>query len=683
MGVALCLAGAAWMLSAGFAAAQILRDEDPLAKQLNGWFAEGSAAGLGSITYENRDGGHSMLATADFPQIKVYGPTAEEKEKKRELGLAGAVRPMVLFGNCSMAAPADKGGSLPRFYLNNNEGTTFLTGQYLANNLFFYPCHQDHSPGWNGVRGWGDLFPANTPCTVISQGSSFTDQPLLRAFLTATAAFSPEVQGKLISTRMLMPTLQALFRHTNKPVKSDADYFTGAAHPVVFQGDQIDTGKFMQLAHGLKVSDIPPVPLLLAVREAPACVPGRDFFELPDITNETLANTPFTISRVFRSAAPVHEMVVSARRTVELEKKPLQMKWVLLQGDPGRVKIEPADDGMEAKITVAWHPEMRLPSGMATHRVDIGVFASNGGMWSAPSFITFYMLPNEARFYRNDGRLEEICYEGGNPDLGLPPSDDLRWLSLGRSLASSSKLPGNQLLLQVLPKDALKALVTMANELEPRQATWRNLDADPSSKKEANAALEALRQSEKQRLEAPVAGGNDSLRTVVEKALNAVANSPDLFVSLQEPLAGMAREAGKMDDFANARKRALDYRVLVQTGPGQFALSKKFKDLSMGDRAQLRSLHLVVLATALFPNFLERSNDPLWVDPRLTLIKSWRDVYLYDKDGTGLGWTRITNGREYQFDSIGRLLPEGRKGAAVETVYLRDGNRGRLVFGTK
>jgi hypothetical protein len=590
---------------------------------------------------------------------------------------------MVLFGNCSMAAPADKGGSLPRFYLNDNNGTTFLTGQYLDNNLFVYPCHQDHSPGWNGVHGWGDLFPANTASTVISQGSSFTDQPFLRAFLIATSALSPEVQGTLIRTRMLMPTLQALFRHSNRQVKTEADYFTGAAHPVVFDGQQLDTEKFAQLAHDLKLPDVPPAPLLLAVREAPACVPGRDFFELPEITNETLANSPCTISRVFRSSALKHEMVVSARRTVELEKKPLQIRWVLLQGDPNRVKIEPAQDGAEAKITVAWHPAMRLPSGLVTHRVDIGVFASSGGLWSAPSFISFYMLPNEARFYRDDGRLEEICYEAGNPDLGLPSSEDFRWLSLGRSLASAPKLPGNQLLLQVLPKEAVRALIAMAKDLEPRQATWRTLDADPNSKKDADAVLGSLREQTRKRLESPLAEGRDSLRTLVERALNTVANTPDLFLSLQEPLMGMAREAGKLEDLTKARQRAVDSRALVQTVPGQFGLLGKVKELSAGDRAQLRTLHLTVLATALLPNFLERSNDPLWVDPRLTLIKSWRDVYVYDKQGNTMGWTRIANGREYQFDSIGRLLPEGRKGAPVETVYLREGNRGRLVFGTK
>jgi len=114
-----------------------------------------------------------------------------------------------------------------------------------------------------------------------------------------------------------------------------------------------------------------------------------------------------------------------------------------------------------------------------------------------------------------------------------------------------------------------------------------------------------------------------------------------------------------------------------------FALRPNPKDLTAGERAQLHTLHLVVLATALLPDFLERSNNPAWVDRRLTFPKTWRDVYDYDKEGNILGWTRITNGREYEFDSIGRLLPEGRKGKAVEVNYVRNSAGDHLVFAAK
>jgi hypothetical protein len=671
------------ILLAGAMQAQITVGDDPYAKLLNSWLAEGSAAGLQNITYENRDGGHSPFPATQWPQLKVYVPTPEEKEMKRDIGLAVTVRPFPLLGNSSMSAPPDHGGSLPRFYFTQGNGLGFLTHQYLDNNLFFYPCHLDHNPGWNGVRGWGDLYPINTSCTVISQGSSFTDQPFLQAFMAATAALPPETQSALIRSHMLIPTLQSLFRRSNKQVKNDADYFTGAAHPVVFRGDQIDQEKFIRMAHNLPVPAVPAVPLLEVLNEAPACVPGRDFFELPVVASESLANTACNIARVFRSSALKHELLVGAQHSTDLMRRTPTMKWVLLQGDPSRVSIEPTNDGLRAKITVAWHPEMLPPSGLATHRVDIGVFANNGFGWSAPAFITFYMLPNEARFYRPDGRLEEICYEAGNPDPGIPPSDDLRWLALGRKLASSPNAPASQLLLQVLPKEAVKALQTLADELEPRQRTWRALNDDPASKKQADTAMAVLREDAKKEIEAPLPGGTQTLREAVEKALFTVADMPDLFTQLQEPLASMARDGGKLEDFTAARKRAVDFRVLLQTNPHQYSLCAKPKDLTAGERAQLHSLNQTILATALLPEFLERSNQPAWVDPRLTLLKAWRDVYLYDKKGDCLGWTRITNGRCYEFDPIGRLLPDGRNGRAVEVKYERDESGTHLIFAAK
>ena len=163
-----------------------------------------------------------------------------------------------------------------------------------------------------------------------------------------------------------------------------------------------------------------------------------------------------TLARIFRGTAFRRTIVVSAKKSEQFSKLPLQFRWTLLQGDPARVKIEPSKNGVDARITVAWHPEIRPPAGPASHRVDIGVFASNGLNWSAPSFITFYMIPSEARFYTKEGRLDEVCYEAGNPDAGLPASDDPRWLWLGRRLAADDGAPGVKLLTQTLAPSAIK-----------------------------------------------------------------------------------------------------------------------------------------------------------------------------------------------------------------------------------
>jgi hypothetical protein len=677
--------GIYWRLAAIFFAsalqadAQVTTRTDSVGRLLNLWFSEGSAAGLDHITYENRDGAHSLLNTAEWPQLQVYQPTEEEKKLGAAPGAAMVVRPLALIGNASMAAPADKGGSIPRLYEANAAGMNFLTNQYLSNNLFFYPSHQDHLPGRNGVGGWGDLYPTNTPCVIISQGSSGSDQPFLRAFISAAAALPPDTQRRLISTRMLMPALQSLFRQSNNPVRTQADYFTGAAHPPVFRADNIDEERFVLAAHNLTRFAIPPLVALAVKAESPEPQNGRDYFELPVINSEKLADSPCVIARIFRGSAFQRELIVSARRSNDIGGHPMQFHWALLQGDARRVKIEPTSDGSEAQITLVWHPEIRSAAGLASHRVDIGVFATNGITWSAPAFITFFMLPNELRQYSKDGRIEEINYAAGNPHPGLPPSNDLRWLNLGRKMSPSDSSLAGKLLRDVLPDAAKKMLHATADELAAKQENLRKLNSDIQTKPQAAAALSELESALRQRMDASLPDGK-TLRGIVEHALIKLAEKPDLFIANQDAIFAAAKNTGNTANFIAARQRALDFRVLTEDGRGHFVLLRKPDQLSAGDIAVLRDFQLNVLALALFPEFLERSNKPAWVDPRLTTLKAWRDLHHYDPAAREIGWTRITNGREYEFDAEGRLLPDGPGGRAVPVKYTRDDATGHLLF---
>ncbi|OYW77414.1 MAG: hypothetical protein B7Z37_04030, partial [Verrucomicrobia bacterium 12-59-8] len=189
---------------------------DKVAGLLNDWFAKGTAAGLQAIMYENRDGQHSPLNTALYPQLQVY----KGAENDKAAGAATQLRPQPTLGNCSMASAATQLGCLPRIYMMDPGGNRFLAQQYLSNNLFIYPEHLDYDIGANGSGGggYGDLLPLNTPCLLISQGSSFTDQPFLKALLSTTAALPPDTQKLLIEKRLLMPTLQSIFRRSNKVV---------------------------------------------------------------------------------------------------------------------------------------------------------------------------------------------------------------------------------------------------------------------------------------------------------------------------------------------------------------------------------------------------------------------------------------------------------------------------------
>ena len=190
---------------------------------------------------------------------------------------------------------------------------------------FFYPSHQDHKAGWNGTGGWGDLYPTNIPCIIISQGSSGTDQPFLRAFTAAAAALPPDIQRRLVSTHMLAPVLQSLFRQSNKAVRTQEDYFTGAAHPPVFRGEDIDEESFVRAAHNLTMFAIPPMVVLDVKSEGPAPQNGRDFFELPEISSEKLADTPCVVARIFRGGAFRREMTVSARRSYDTCRAPARI----------------------------------------------------------------------------------------------------------------------------------------------------------------------------------------------------------------------------------------------------------------------------------------------------------------------------------------------------------------------
>ena len=671
---------ASLLMAASPAGAQVTTRTDEIGKLLNAWYSEGTAGGLSGVTYENRDGGHSMFEYGEYPQLKLYQPSEEEKAKKLDITNANRIHPTTTFSNSSMAAPAERGGSLPQFYFTTPKGLSFLAAQYYTNNLSFYPEHKDYHIGANGHGGYGDMFPANTPYLVISQGSSWTDRPFMRCFFSALAAFRPEVRDKLIQSKFLIPTLQALFRSSNANVVKEEDYFTGAAHPPVFRGSELNEDKFVHAAHSLTLFAIPAVPLLTVTRED-ECLAGRDYFESQDMDlTEHLGDSPGAIARVFRGASDVRHIVVSARKSVGMQGRPLIFKWVLLQGDPNRVKIAPSLDGSSAEIEVHWHPGFRIPSGITTHRVDIGVFVSNGVQWSAPAFVTFYMLPNEARFYDAKGRVTEICYHAGNPDSGLPATTDLLWLSFAHKLAGGEDSLGFRLLRQALTKTVLRKLDNMSTALAEQQAVWRRLKDTPKTKPEADAALAKLQQEIQKRLAEPVEDGGYSLFDAVEKGLFTAAENPDLCVAFQEQIRAAAKGSPHtiaLSEIEQAEQALIEWRVLKRVTPYQVALNFLPKEATAGDRYQLRELNLSIFSEALLPDYLDRSTAPAFVDPRLTTIKDWRDIYHYDASGSKAGWTRIMNGRKLEFDAEGNMKADGK---VLPVRYTRDTGFNKLLF---
>lgn len=356
---------------------------------------EGKAAGNHGDLYENRDRGHSKLPSEAHPQLTHITYDAEAQAAGLDYGLAGPVifkAPVI--GNSSTAA---KHGPLwrsqPRLALTHKRGPLHLYQNYLAGQIHVYPEHRDHDPEH------GDLFPANTPYYLISQGSSGTDRPHLEALAMILAAFRPDTKEFLKANQLLASTVQMVFRRSLTSVRSRAAYFSGLAHPSAIPNEQINLARMVQLANALSPETVPPM-VRLSVLSETLGTEGVDYFG--EGLNERLFDTPTAIARLWRSHTAQRHMVVSAEATRDPQEGSPEFIWRVLRGDPTRTQIEPLDPrGLRARITVDWQLPRPVPgrSDLRSSRVDIGVFARSGPQDSAPAFISILLPHHETRRY--------------------------------------------------------------------------------------------------------------------------------------------------------------------------------------------------------------------------------------------------------------------------------------------
>jgi len=383
-------------------------------KRLSQWFSAGTAAGHFGDLYDNWDRDHSNLNYAEFPQLAriEYRPVIASEFA---FGLQNRMQHGgVVLGNSSTANVGQPfWRSNPRQAYVNPAAMAILAQHYSHNHLYVYPEHRDHDPGRNGNDGFGDVYAANTPYVLISQGSSGSDVPFLDALACTMAAFRPEVKQRLVESGLFTPTLQQILRSSYKAVRQTDDYFTGRAHPSVFDGALIDVLKMIESAHSMTIETIPPR-VRIRVEQEDSAVVGRDYFDVSD--REHLFDTPCAIARIGRSLQYRRRMIVTARESSDLSQRPLRYQWVVLRGDASRISLNPLDAaGSRAEVSVGWHPRRKThpDSPIESNRVDIGVFAHNGAHWSAPAFMSWYFLDNEDRDYDDQGRIRSVTYHGG------------------------------------------------------------------------------------------------------------------------------------------------------------------------------------------------------------------------------------------------------------------------------
>ncbi len=370
------------------------------------WFQAGTAAGHLGDLYDNRDRDHSNLNLSKFPQLIRVEYDDEAKKVRTDWGVQIYQmfdRPVL--GNSSTAQVGSRGWrSNPRIFLFNEPQTRLVYNQYVSNHLYVYPEHSDYDPQH------GDVFPANIPFCVISQGSSGSDRPFLEALAITMAAFRPEVKQLLVKNGLLMPTVQYIFRRSNRNVQSDDDYLAPGAHPIVFDSKQLDPVRMVEMAHDMHFDNLPPM-VQLKVLEEDQGVPGKDFFFPPP--GQKLFDTPVAIARVYRTIFSSRRMVIDASDSRDLHRKQLSFRWVVLQGDPQLVSIRPLTErGEKAEIIFQWHPRIPIPDNpsILSSRVDIGVFAFNGTYYSAPAFVSSFTLSNEKREYNDQGQILSMDY---------------------------------------------------------------------------------------------------------------------------------------------------------------------------------------------------------------------------------------------------------------------------------
>ncbi len=681
-----------------------------LGNLLRQWHKEGSAAGNTGDYYDNRDRGHSGLRMGPYPQLQKITYTQQQLRRRRDWAAQRVIIPHVVMGNSSTSAHMARGGSNVRMYYSNPRGIKFLYTQYTHNNIYIYPEHRDYDPGRNGLGGYGDLYPTNSPYLITSQGSSGSDQSFMRAIPFVLAAFQPETKKKLIDSGLIAPTLQMILRMSNKNITDPKEYLTGKAHPTVFLGRNVDSLKMIKMAHKILATDIPPMIQLKAVIETTS-IAGLDYFDLR--TSERLADTPAVIARIARGKNRSRKITVSAEASYDVNKRPLKFHWVVLRGDPKLVKITPQNaTGSQVEITVAYHPRRPIAkdSKMESNRVDIGAFVHNGKYFSAPGFVTFYYPDSEARTYDKNGRLLEIGYNASTSALKV--SD---WTALFAILSPGANSWPATLLAKQFSSDELAVIGKVGDEYKTVHATLlaasekstlaaktRNADratvkaakkklADASNDKNkatlaaaekaakesdakfrtARGVTNRARQAENKVLDKVRTDLKLSVRALVDRAFARLVNDADLYLTHQKKIAPLRAKADAKSKAAldAERKYLAAFGMLKKKKGGKIEfLTLQKERLTAYEQCMRTRLNAVVLANVIYPDMIGSSCKVNFVDPAIFAPKSWRDVYHYDATGTISGWTRYDEKQTSEFTADGRLiLKKNFRGRPVKT----------------
>lgn len=374
----------------------VSRQKDDVLATLNQMVRRGRAAGNVGDIYDNRDAGHSALRGLADVQLTTTQYSEAARAKGLHYGLNEAlIFNGVAFGNSSTALKGDAWRSQARHALTTRLGPVRAWQLYDNNHIYVFPEHRDHDAASEG--GQGDVFPANTPLMVISQGSSGSDQRFLQAIQIILAGFKPDVKALLTEKRLIAPTVQRILRRGMNGIETEDDYLSAAAHPTVFDQRKVSLARMLELANALDVGAVPPRAQISITDD----IRPKGPFASP--MPEELFTTPDAIARTWRGAERMRRYRLSAAGSWDANDRPLTYFWRVLRGDPAKVRIErAAPDASEIEVAIEWHEGARSPEGLMSSRVDIGLFAFNGAEYSAPAMFSLDLPAHQHRVYSDD-----------------------------------------------------------------------------------------------------------------------------------------------------------------------------------------------------------------------------------------------------------------------------------------
>lgn len=324
--------------------------------------------------YMNRDKGHSILNPTAFPGLTVVRLDAEGSAHGLDVDLPNTLFPYPTFGNVSRALLEPKyWRSLPRMAMTR-EAWRMKSFQklYLSNQLWFMPAHEDCPP--KGRHG--DVFSSICPYFWVSAGSSFTDQPFLRAALEASRSMQKETKAAAVAKGLLAPTIMTLMRKSLRSVTNEVEYLTAAAHPTAFAAGSLDVARLKKAAAELSVEGIPPL--------VPVSLIGTPVKDRPQWPEPTYV-TPFATAVVLRSEDTVRRFRIVANGARDYEFR------ILRGGNAAKLVRSPQKQIADLEID-----RSRMS---VSNRVDIGVFGRTlTSGWGAPSYISFAVVDPSAPY---------------------------------------------------------------------------------------------------------------------------------------------------------------------------------------------------------------------------------------------------------------------------------------------